>query len=89
MTQRCFECKTAFKENANRFYCCNRRQSICTTCANNKKCHDCGKHREKRVEVGKCSKRTCFKYYDVEDMFFDFKGNYFICPKCLAPEFRY
>ena len=39
--------------------------------------------------MGKCSHPKCLKWYDVEDMFFDFIGSYYLCPKCLLSDYRY
>ena len=88
MAERCFDCKSAFKEAGKRFYCCERRESVCEKCAK-MGCKKCSKKRDKIVHVQKCSFKTCKKLYDVDDMFFDFKGNYYLCPKCLGRDFRY
>ena len=43
--------------------------------------------RENKIIFVECSNGRCRRIYDIEDMFYDFKGNYYICPKCIRKDF--
>jgi hypothetical protein len=36
-----------------------------------------------------CSTVKCKRLYDKDDMFYDFKGSYYLCPRCLARDYNH
>ena len=41
------------------------------------------------INVLTCSFSKCKKPFDVDDMFYDALGNYYLCPKCIGRDYRY
>ena len=88
LAQRCDECHMPFREGYHRYYCHDRTKSVCEKCYK-KVCKECKKPRNNLIEVFECSNNRCHKVYDKEDMFYDFKGNFYICPRCLVKDYNY
>lgn len=88
LAQRCSECKLAFGSRTNRYYCCNKIKSVCDKCSS-KPCKECKQPRRNALKVSKCSYINCKQLYAEDDMFFDFKGPYYICPKCMARNYSF